>query len=38
MYFYFEALHTTGDKYIVEGIDIYIEAKQSAMGQFLNWK
>ena len=31
IYSYFEALHTTGDKYIVEGIDMYIEARQSAM-------
>lgn len=25
----FEALHTTGDKYIVGDIDLYIEAKQA---------
>ena len=24
----FRALHTTGDKYIVEDIDLYIEARQ----------
>ena len=27
----FEALHTTGEKYIVEDIDLYIEARQSTM-------
>ncbi len=30
IYSCFEALHTTGDKYIVEDIDLYIEARQSA--------
>ncbi len=25
----FEALHTTGDKYIIEGINLYIAARQS---------
>ncbi|WP_418474553.1 DUF3791 domain-containing protein [Frisingicoccus sp.] len=28
IYSCFEALHTTGDKYIVEDIDLYIEARQ----------
>lgn len=27
---YFEALHTTGTNYIVEDIDLYIEARQNA--------
>lgn len=27
----FEALHTTGEKYIVEDIDLYIEARQDKM-------
>ena len=31
IYSCFEALHTTGEKYIVEDIDLYIEARQSAM-------
>ena len=26
---YFEALHTTGEKYIVNDIDLFIEARQS---------
>ncbi len=26
----FEALHTTGENYIVEDIDLYIKARQSA--------
>ena len=26
---YFEALHTTGEKYIVNDIDLYIKARQS---------
>ena len=26
----FEAMHTTGTKYIVEDIDLYIEARRSA--------
>jgi len=29
IYFCFEALHTTGTKYIVEDIDSYIEARQA---------
>jgi len=29
VYSCFEALHTTGDKYIVEDIDLYIEARQT---------
>ena len=32
VYSCFEALHTTGANYIVEDIDLYIEARQSAMG------
>lgn len=28
IYSCFEALHTTGDKYIVEDIDLYIAARQ----------
>lgn len=31
IYSCFEALHTTGEKYIVEDIDLYIEAKQRIM-------
>ena len=27
---YFEALHTTGEKYIVSDIDLYIKARQNA--------
>ena len=27
----FEALHTTGARYIVEDIDLYIKARQSTM-------
>lgn len=27
---YFEALHTTGEKYIVGDIDLYIQARQTA--------
>ncbi len=30
IYSCFEALHTTGKNYIVEDIDLYIEARQSA--------
>ena len=30
IYSCFEALHTTGDNYIVEDIDLYIEARQPA--------
>ncbi len=30
IYACFEALHTTGANYIVEDIDLYIEARQSA--------
>ena len=26
---YFEALHTTGEKYIISDIDLYIEARQA---------
>ena len=26
---YFEALHTTGTNYIIEDIDLYIEARQA---------
>ncbi len=29
VYSCFEALHTTGDKYIVEDIDLYIAARQA---------
>lgn len=32
VYSCFEALHTTGVNYIVEDIDLYIEARQTAMG------
>lgn len=31
IYSCFEALHTTGEKYIVEDIDLYIEARQPTM-------
>ncbi len=31
IYSCFEALHTTGAKYIVDDIDLYIEARQSAL-------
>lgn len=31
IYSCFEALHTTGEKYIVEDIDLYIEARQTTM-------
>ena len=31
IYSCFEAMHTTGDNYIVEDIDLYIEARQQAM-------
>ena len=31
IYSCFEALHTTGANYIVEDIDLYIEARQPAM-------
>ena len=31
IYSCFEALHTTGENYIVEDIDLYIEARQQAM-------
>lgn len=27
---YFEALHTTGEKYIIGDIDLYIQARQTA--------
>ena len=30
IYSCFEALHTTGEKYIIEDIDLYIEARQTA--------
>lgn len=30
IYSCFEALHTTGDNYIIEDIDLYIEARQPA--------
>lgn len=30
IYSCFEALHTTGEKYIVEDIDLYIQARQAA--------
>ena len=30
IYSCFEALHTTGEKYIIEDIDLYIEARQPA--------
>lgn len=29
---YYEALHTTGRQYIVDDINMYIEARQSSMG------
>ncbi len=29
IYSCFEALHTTGDKYIIEDIDLYIAARQA---------
>ena len=29
VYSCFEALHTTGDKYIIEDIDLYIAARQA---------
>lgn len=28
---YYEALHTTGRQYIVDGISMYIEARQTSM-------
>ena len=31
VYFCFEALHTTGTNYIVEDIDLYIEARQTSV-------
>ena len=31
IYSCFEALHTTGDNYIIEDIDLYIEARQPAI-------
>ena len=31
IYSCFEVLHTTGDNYIVEDIDLYIEARQPAI-------
>lgn len=31
IYSCYEALHTTGTNYIIEDIDLYIEARQSAM-------
>ena len=31
IYSCFEALHTTGENYIVEDIDVYIEARHSTM-------
>ena len=31
VYSCFEALHTTGEQYIVEDIDLYIEARQPTM-------
>ena len=30
VYSCFEALHTTGDKYIIEDIDLYIAARQAS--------
>ena len=33
IYSCFEALHTTGANYIVEDIDLYIEARKSAIAQ-----
>ena len=32
VYSCFEALHTTGDNYIVDDIDLYIEARQTKRG------
>lgn len=31
IYSCFEALHTTGENYIIEDIDLYIEARQTEM-------
>ena len=31
VYFCYEALHTTGTNYIIEDIDLYIEARKPAM-------
>ena len=31
IYSCFEALHTTGENYIIEDIDLYIEARQATM-------
>lgn len=31
VYSCFEALHTTGENYIIEDIDLYIEARQSGV-------
>ena len=31
IYSCFEALHTTGENYIIEDIDLYIEARQAAI-------
>lgn len=31
IYSCFEALHTTGENYIIEDIDLYIKAKQTAI-------
>lgn len=31
IYSCFEALHTTGEKYIIEDIDLYIEARQTTV-------
>ncbi len=31
IYSCYEALHTTGENYIIEDIDLYIEARQTAM-------
>ena len=36
IYSCFEALHTTGEMYIVEDIDLYIEARRQVMAQSKN--
>ena len=33
IYSCFEALHTTGDEYVVEDIDLYIEARRPETGR-----
>lgn len=36
IYFCFEALHTTGEKYIIEDIDMYIRGRRSAEVKILH--